>query len=138
VTTLQASIDAVASGKGITVALQTFTGGEVTSEVARDRVAGERFDRGIPAPPSVGNITTGVTYDEAIHGPILPILRASVGDASEWSVGHIRRDGNGNRIGLTTYTCLLVRVTPPEANTNGGADKATLELEWAPNGAPVG
>lgn len=133
-TTLQASIDAVVSGAGLTIQMQTFSGGEVSAETARTRDPGARFDRGIPVPPTIGNVTVSVDWDEHAHGPMMPTLRNAVGTAAAFSVGHIRRDGAGNRAGVTTYDALLIRCTPPSGNTNGGADKATLELEFSPNG----
>lgn len=133
-TTLQASIDAIVTGGGMSLPMQTFSGGEVSRDVARTRDPGEKFSRPVVAPGDIGNVTTGVDYDEATHGVLLPKLRAAATDETQFSVGHIRRDGSGNRAGMTTYTGVLVRVTPPPGDTNGGATKGTLELEFACSG----
>jgi hypothetical protein len=130
-TTLQAHVDAIVTGAGLNLAMQTFTGGEVSREVARTRDPGARFSRSVPGPGDIGNVTVGVDYDESTHGPIMPTLRQSARDDTVFAVGHIRRDSTGNRSGMTTYTARLVRVTPPAGDTNGGATKATLELEFA-------
>lgn len=132
--TLQASIDAIVTGGGLTITCHTFTGGEVTRDVAKSRDPGATYARPIPAPGEIGNVTTGFDYKETLHGPMLPILRAAATDETEFDIGHIRRDGAGNRSGMTTYTGILVRVTPPEGNTMGGADKATGELEFSISG----
>lgn len=131
---LQANIDAIVSGGGVTIGLQTFTGGKVASSPARTRDPGSRFDRPIAAPPTLEPITCGVDYDEAKHGNAKRVWRALVGTDSPFSVGHIIRDGAGNRIGMDTYTCIITGVTPPEGDVNGGNNKAVLTLEFEPSG----
>jgi hypothetical protein len=79
-------------------------------------------------------MTVGFTYNEAVHGPMMPILRKAATDRTEFSVGQIRPRPGGNRIGLTTYTGILTRVTPAEGNTNAGAALASVELVFSCEG----
>lgn len=132
--TLEANVDAIVSGAGLSIQMHTFDGGEVSREVAKTRDPGATYPTAQPAPGDIGNVTVSVPHVELVHGPMLPVLRKAATDATEFSVGHIRRDGAGNRNGLTTYTCLLIRVAPPKGNTMGGATLGTLELEFASNG----
>lgn len=133
-TTLQAQIDAIVTGAGLSIACMTFDGGEVSRDVTSSRDPGALYPRQVPGGPTIGNVTVGVDYDEPVHGPKLPVLRKAATDRTEFSIGHIRRDGAGNTVGQTTYTGILIRVSPPAGNTNGGTDKAALELEFAVSG----
>lgn len=133
-TTLQASIDAIVSGAGLTIGMHQITGGEITRDTAKSRDPGAKFPRAVPAPGDIGNVTTIVDYDRLRHRPMLPVLRAAATGETEFSISRIDRDGAGNASGTTTYTGIIVRLKEPEGNTMGGADKATLEIEFAVSG----
>lgn len=134
---LQANVDAVVTVDGQPLGgFQTITGGEVSAESVKDRPPGAVYEDAVEAVPTVGNITVSRSWDEARDGAILSFLNARAG----WGVSNvsrIRRDRNKKQVGSTTYSALLVRVTPTEGNTNGGGDKGMLELEFNVTGGPA-
>lgn len=132
--TPRAQIDAIVTGAGLTILCNTFSGGAVTRDVAKNRDPGALFSRPVPGTPDIENVRAGFTYDEPTHGPMMPTLRAAATNRTEFSISQVRRDGNNNRSGLTTYTGILVSVPPAEGDTNAGTDLATVELEFACSG----
>jgi hypothetical protein len=131
--TLQSSIDAIATVAGIPLGgFQTITGGGVAADVEKDRLPGERYPTPIPGSPDIANITISRTYDETRDGALVPRLDKLVGNG-EGSVGRVIRDRNQNPVGMRNYTCLLVRCTGPDGDTNSNS-KPTLELEFAVSG----
>lgn len=133
-TTLQASIDAIVSGAGLTIGMHTIHGGEITRDTAKSRDPGSKFSRAVAAPADIGNVITAVDYDRLTHRPMLSTLRNAATAETEFSIMRIERDGAGNASGTTTYTGIIVRLKEPEGDTMGGANKATLEIEFAVSG----
>ncbi len=131
---LQARVDALVNIGGITLEMTNITGFKITGEVSRTRDPGARFSRTTPAPPDIEDGETQTDWDEAIHGPVIARLRGFVSSGEPASVGRIRRDGNGNRIGITTYTCELVGLDDPEGDTMGGTNRGMLVMNWAASG----
>ncbi len=131
---LQARVDAIVNIAGMTLEMTNITGFKIVGEVSRTRDPGARFARTTPAPADIEDGQTQVDWDEAVHGPIIGRLRALVSSGEPASVGRIRRDGNGNRIGITTYACELVGLDEPEGDTMGGTNRGMLVLDWAASG----
>lgn len=127
---LQASVDGLATVDGTAVGnFQTVTGGNANADTVPDRPPGQRFPSNIPAPPTVTNVVMSRTYDEARDGALVEQFGRRTG-AAKAELGKVRRDGDGNRIGLSHTTGLLVRCDGPEGNTNDNS-KATFEMEFA-------
>lgn len=129
--TPKAQIDAIVTGAGLTIPCNTFAGGAVTRGVDKNRDPGALFARPVPGTPDIENVRVGFTYDQALHGAMMPLLRKAGTDRTEFSIGQIVRDGANNRSGLTTYTGILVSVPPAEGDTNAETGLATVELEFA-------
>jgi hypothetical protein len=129
--TLQAQIDGTFTGGGVTLNLNTITGGEATADTSRTRDPGEKYDRPVIGPPTRSNVVGTVNYEQGLHGTVWAVLDGLVGTGTEFSISRVIRDGNQNRSGTKTYTGFLVRCTGPEGNTGGGTDQGTLEFEWA-------
>lgn len=129
---LQANIDAIVTNNGVTVAMQTFSGGKVSSTPGTTRDPGARYDRPIPAPATLEPITCSVDYDESKHGATARSWRSLVGTDEQFTVSQIIRDAKGQRIGLDTYTAIITGSTPPEGNTKGGQANAVWTTEFKP------
>lgn len=132
--TLQASIDALVSGAGLSFGMMSISGGEITRETAKSRAPGAPYSKAVPGPGDISNVTVATDYDRVTHRPMLSTLRAAATNETEFSVSRIERDGSGNASGQTTYTGIIVRLKEPEGNTNGGVDKSTLEIEFSVSG----
>lgn len=113
---------------------QEITGGRVTSESATTRDPGAKYARHIPGGKSIEPITLRRDYDPVRDGDMEDRLEALAGTLETIIVGKIIRDGNGNPIRIKTRVGILLEVMGVEGNTNGGTDKATIEIVVGING----
>lgn len=128
---LQSSIDGYIAGGGIKLPMQQITGGEVSRDVGDTRDPGARFSRPVPAPGTITNVVCTTDLSLTGHnGSIRSTLRQHATDRTEYSVTRYYRDGSRNISSTDTYTAIVVRVGGLDGNTNGGADKSTLVVEF--------
>lgn len=113
---------------------QVHEGGRVVSEAGETRDPAAKFSRKIPGPKSIENITLKRDYDPLRDGPLYDQLEALCGTDTVFIVGKIERDGAGNPIRVKSRVGILLEVMDGEGDTNGGTDKATIEVVLGING----
>ena len=132
--TLQANIDGTLRTNSENFhGWQTYAGGRLTSEPGKTRDPGAPLARNIPGGKAIENITLTRDYDESRDGPALERLEALCGTDEAFYIGKVIRDGKGNVLRVKSRVGILIEVMGPEGNTNGGADKGTLEVVLAVN-----
>lgn len=113
---------------------QQYTGGRIVSESAQTRDPGAKLPRQIPGPKTVEQITLSRDYDDARDSAMFDRLEALCGTDTIFTIGQVRRDTNGNPTSVKTRVGILLEVGPPEGDTDGGTDKAKLEVVLGING----
>lgn len=113
----------------------TFSGGEVTAEVAKAWDGGRKTADLVPGAPDTSNLVCGRPYGAARDQEIVRRLEKLVGS---WRTTVTTQDTDSDFTPIgepTTYAdALLVRVKRPESDAASG-DSKTYELEFATSGA---
>lgn len=113
---------------------QVHTGGRLTREASESRTPGARLSTKAAAPGAIDNITLTRDYDVAVDGPIYDRLEALWNTATQFTIGKVIRDAAGNPVRLQTRVGILLELQDIEGDTNGGADKGTIEAVFGING----
>lgn len=113
---------------------QTHAGGRITGEASESRPVGSKYPQKAAAPGSIENITLTRDYESPRDDDAYTRLEALRGTEATFVVGKVIRDPAGNITRVRTRVGILLEVMDGEGDTNGGTDKATLEVVLGING----
>lgn len=135
--TLESDVDATLSLTiaGVSVDLggfQEFDGAEEAAEVVEDSPPGAQYPEKSVTKANLTNATVKRTWKEARDRPFYNKLKGNTG--AEGTVGRLVRDKARNISNTEPFTCTLIRFKGPNANSNGGTNKAVFEIELAITG----
>lgn len=114
---------------------ETISGGERSSDVSQNYDGGARVPELVAGPATTGNVTISRKFKRGRDDLLLKKLRPQVGFYRS-TISKQATDGNGVTVGppVTYPQALLVRMTEPEADSNG-SDFSSFELEYAVSSA---
>lgn len=113
---------------------QVHTGGRLTREASDSRAPGAALPTKAAAPGTIENITLTRDYDVAVDGPIYDRLEALWKTQTQFTIGKVIRDAAGNPVRLQTRVGILLELMDTDGDSNGGADKGTIEAVFGING----